>query len=641
MLRPQVGDIMPAARSVHSGYRFGGYEVDVEANELRKHGIRIKLQDQPFRILLLLLHNAGAVVSRDELRRQLWPNDTFVDFDNGLNAAIRRVRDALTDSADNPRYIETVPRHGYKFIAPVERISESPPALPQESSVAPSGLIAVRNRSWLPLTALGIVLCLLLLGLIFGFVLFRRSRRRATTLHSGPVRLVVLPFTNLTGDPSQEYFSDGLTEEMITQIGGMDPAHMAVIARTSVMHYKNTAKTVAEIGHELGVDFILEGSVRRAGERVRVSAQLIEVNSQMHLWARDFDRQLSDVLVMESDVAEQIAQQVEINLTPRPTRPARVNPDAYDSYLRGRYYWNRRTEQDLLRAIQLFEDATTHDPRYAPAFAGLADCYIMLGNWSFLRASEAYPEAKANAQKAVALDPNLADAEASLAFARFLYDWDWQTAERGFRRAINLNPNYASAHHYYAVYLISAGQTKDALNQITQAEQLDPFSPIIGAVHAWIYYLAGDYDAAIRQAAGVLDTDKDYAPAHMYIAEAQIQKHEYTDAIEHLQQAIASGNNSTELLAHLGQAYAGAGNRAMAEQVLMQLHNAANNRYVAGFALAEICAALHQNDCALQYLERAAEERFPWLVQLRIEPAFSSLRNDSAFEKIVEQIRAP
>ena len=632
-----------AVSSIQSGYRFGPFELNLRDGELRKHGIKIRLQDQPLKILRVLLENPGAIVTREQLRENVWASDTFVDFDNGLNAAIRRLRDALGDSAENPRYIETVPRHGYRFIFLVERSSpassepELQPSVPIETSHSETGGTQKKPRPtrtlWVAVTVLVFV------AVIFSY--FRILRRGHTQAKPEHMSIIVLPFVNLTGDASQEFFSDGLTEEMITELSGLDPARLAVVARTSAMQYKNSNKSVAQIARELGVNYVLEGSVRRSGNRVRVTAQLIEGNTQMHLWARDFDRELKDVLSIEREVADDIAQEITLRLAKRPQLPVSVNPDAHDAYLRGRYFWNRRTEQDLLRAIQLFQEAIDKDPKYAPAYSGVADAYIMLGNWRFLSPSEAYPKAKAAAQQAIAIDAELADATASLAFVSFLYDWDWAGAEKEFQRAIALNRNYASAHHYYAVYLMCAGRRDEALEQIQIAERLDPLSLIISAVHAWLYELSGDYDAAIRQGSAVVDMDQDYAPAHLYIGKAQLQKHEYYAAIANFKAAINAGDTSLEFISALAEAYALAGDRKIALEEKRRIQQIAKHRYVSAYELAQIDAALGDREAAIRELQTALDEHFPWMVLLGTAPEFVSFRNDPRFQNILDRVGLP
>ena len=629
-----------AVSSIQSGYRFGPFELNLRDGELRKHGIKIRLQDQPLRILRVLLENPGAIVTREQLRENVWASDTFVDFDNGLNAAIRRLRDALGDSAENPRYIETIPRHGYRFIFLVERslpASSEPelrPSTPVETSHSEIGRTPKKPR---PSRALWVAVTVLVLAAVI-FSYFRILRRGHTQAKPEHMSIVVLPFVNLTGDASQEFFSDGLTEEMITELSGLDPARLAVVARTSAMQYKNSNKSVAQIARELGINYVLEGSVRRSGNRVRVTAQLIDANTQMHLWAKDFDRALRDVLSIEREVADDIAPEITLRMAKRPQLRSTVDPDAHDAYLKGRYFWNRRTEQDLLRAIQLFQEAIDKDPKYAPAYSGVADAYIMLGNWRFLRPSEAYPKAKAAAQQALAIDPELADATASLAFASFLYDWDWTGAEKEFQRAIALNPNYASAHHYYAVYLMCAGRRDEALQQIQIAEKLDPLSLIISAVHAWLYELAGDYDAAMRQGSAVVDMDRDYAPAHLYIGKAQLQKHEYSSAIANFKEAIDSGNTSLEFLTALAEAHALAGDRKAAMREIARMKEVATHRYVSAYEFAQVNAALGDREASIRELQTALDEHFPWMVLLGTEPEFASFHNDPRFQNILHRV---
>src|SRR5262245_44424102 len=435
---------------------FASFEVDTASGELRRQGLKIRLQDQPFRLLVLLLERAGDVVTREEVREKLWPADTYVDFDHSLNTAVRKLREALGDSAETPRYVQTLARRGYRFIAPVARrrtaqVADSGNA--DAASVVPPATAqppaSARRRLILPMVIAIGVAALVAYGIV--------PRQGPATQSGRRLTLAVLPFDNLSGDADQEYLSDGLTEEMITQLARLEPDRLKVLARSSTWKYKRADRDIGQLRRELGADFVLEGSLRRAGERVRVTAQLVRGDDQSHVWAETYERELRDVLILQSEVAAAIARTIAVTLTPdaqaRLARARPVRSEAYQDYLRGRFFWNRRTAAALKQALGYFEKAIAADPGYAPAYSGLADSYSTLGASSVvggLPPREAMPKAKAAALEALRIDGTLAEAHVSLATIHLLYDWDSAACDKEFRRALELDPNYTAAHHWYS-----------------------------------------------------------------------------------------------------------------------------------------------------------------------------------------------
>jgi TolB-like protein/DNA-binding winged helix-turn-helix (wHTH) protein/Flp pilus assembly protein TadD len=480
--------------------RFGTYEVSFQSGEVRKAGLRIRIQQQPMKLLEILLERPAEVVTREELRGRIWPNESFGDFDQALNIAIAKLRSALGDSAENPRFIETLPKRGYRFIADVSIVdagartkrpeAEAEGMLGTESGHQVQGVgltIAPKRRLW-PTRP---VIVALVVGLsILAVWVFRSHGGSPTVIRS----LAVLPLDNLSGDASQDYFADGMTDELITDLAQISA--LRVISRTSVMVYKGARKPLSEIARELNVDAVVEGTVLRSGERVRITAQLIQAPADKHLWAESYEGDLHDTLALQKEVASAIAGQIRIELTPKEQAGLKnakvVNPEAYEAYLKGRYFWNRRTADGLKRAVDYFDQAIQKDPNYAQAYAGLADSYDLLGDWEYgvLAPNEAYPKAKAAAVKALELDNTLGEAHASLAFSLDVFDWDWGSAEREFRRAIALNPGYATAHHWYAWHLSEMGRNSEAIAEMRKAENLDPLSLIISADMAELLLVA-------------------------------------------------------------------------------------------------------------------------------------------------------
>ncbi len=496
--------------------RFGPFEADLHAGELRRHGLRIKLQEQPFQILAMLLERPGNVVTREELQKKLWPTDTFVDFDHGLGSAINKLRQALGDSAENPRYIETLPKRGFRFIAVVER---------------------GRGAS--------------------GYFIWQRWHTRGAP--QGKVMLVVLPFENLSRDPEQEFFSDGMTEEMITQLGGLEPQRLGVIARASAMQYKHSTKSAAQIGGELGVDYLLEGSARRAGGRVRITAQLIQVRDETHVWAESYEGDLRDILKLQREVAAAVAREIQLKLTPQQqarlgsTRP--VNPEAHEAYLKGRFFWNKFTVEGLLRSQEYFQQAIDKDREYAPAYAGLATSYALQGNLSVLPPQEAYPKSKAAAARAIQLDETVSLAHSALGWVTMFYDRDWAGAEREFKRAIEINPSNADAHQGHAFYFVVREQFDQALAEIQRAREFDPLSLIINSDVGFVEVFARQYDQALKQLQRTLEMDPNFPPAHWVLSYAYEAKGLFREANAEDLKAGALVRRNSSWVAEIQTAY--------------------------------------------------------------------------------------
>src|SRR5437762_1559648 len=470
--------------------RFGVFEVDLRAGELRKHGLQIRIQEQPFQVLAILLEHGREVVTREELQKKLWSADTFVDFDQGLNKAINKIREALSDSAETPRFVETVARRGYRFLAEVTVVDAAAQKGREPANKAafqtrdrdrtPSSGEQAARRRLIPSLARRISGSLLVLLLVILLAWTFHSRNRPPLAIRS---LAVLPLENLSADASQDYFADGMTDELITDLGQINS--LRVISRTSVMAYKGARKPLAQIARELNVDAVVEGTVFRSGNRVRITAQLIEAPEDKHLWSNEYEGDLRDTLTLQNQVAHAIAEHIRISLNPQEEAALKsikvVNPEAYVSYLKGRYFWNKRTADGLKAAVAYFNQAIEEDPNYARAYSGLADTYALLGDWQYavMTPKEALPKAKAAAIKALQLDSTLGEAHNSLAFCLDGFDWDFESAEKEFRRAIILNPAYASAHHWYAWHLALVGRKTEAIDEMRKEENLDTLSLII------------------------------------------------------------------------------------------------------------------------------------------------------------------
>src|SRR3984957_1535774 len=557
--------------------RFGVFEADVRTGELTKRGKRLRLQEQPFQLLAILLEKPGELVTREELSNRLWPQ-TIVDFDHGLNKAIGKIREALGDSSENPRFIETVARRGYRFLADVAVVPDGQPATVADdlAPLVDSGLRGRADAGKSPrrLTArawglFGFGLALVLAASL-SWILYPRS-------HSPPAirSLAVLPLENLSGDPAQDYFADGMTDELITRLAQINT--LRVISRTSVMTYKNARKSLPEIARELNVDAVVEGSVSRSGERVRITAQLIQVPADTHVWAQSYDEDFQDTLALQSKVARDIAEQIQVTLNRQEqaalVKSKTVNPEAYEDYLKGRYFWNKRTGDALKRAIDYFSHAIQTDPTYAEAYSGLADSYALSGDWEYgvLSPKDAFSKAKTAATKALALDDSLGEAHTSLAFALDLYGWDWDAAEGEYKLAIKLNPGYATAHHWYAWHLMVTGRNSEGISELRKAENLDPLSLIISADIADALCIAHLYDESVQQSKKTLEMDPGFAVTHYEMGQALTQKHMYDKAIAEFQRAIDLSGHNGAFDSNLAYAYALSGRKEEAIEIVKNL----------------------------------------------------------------------
>ncbi len=638
---------MPDDQAIRARLRFGVFELDLRAGELRKHGLRIRLQEQPFQILAMLVEYRGEVVTREEIQKKLWPADTFVDFDHGVNKAISKIREALGDSTESPRFVETVARRGYRFLAEVKPIeADSVPSLKlsAETHAPPQSLapVAAASESSTPNQS-AISLSLKILSLVLVLALasaaawkFHFSRNPSPAIHS----LAVLPLDSLSNDASQDYFADGMTDELISDLSQIGA--LRVISRTSVMSYKHARKPLPQIARELNVDAVVEGTVFRSGDQVRITAQLIEASTDKHLWSQSYEGELRDTLALQNKVAAAIADQIRIKLNPQEQAALKVakvvNPQAYESYLKGRYFWNKRTADGLKVALAYFNQAAEEDPTYAQAYSGLADTYALLGDWQYaaMTPKEALPKAKAAATKAIQLDNSLGEAHNSLAFCLDGFDWDFKSAGKEFQRALELNPGYATAHHWYAWHLALVGNDDDAIVEMKKAQNLDPLSLIINADLAELLVIAHSYDESIEQSRKTMEMDPNFALAHSQLAQAYLQKHMNAEAVAELQTALRLSPNSPAIIANLARAQVAAGNRQSALTLLNDLKKRSDPGFSHAPEIATIYAAFGQKDEAMTWIEKGFDERFNPGVLLR--PGFDPLRSDVRFQKLVQRI---
>ncbi len=630
-------------------YEFGPFRVDTEERLLLRGEEPVPLPPKAFDTLLILVNQSDRVVLKDDLMKTLWP-DSFVEEAN-LSQNIFVLRKALGETAQDASYIKTISGRGYRFAAQVKKVAGSEVVTVAESQVLPESQLgeipptkvsvsvgsARRDRSLAVMVAIGLLL-------VAGSWAWRASRPRASA-PTGRMMLAVLPFQNLTGDAEQEYFADGLTEELITKLGRLHPARLGVIARTSVMGYKHSDKRLDQIGRELGVQYVLEGSVRRSGDRVRITVQLISVADQSHLWADDYDRKLEDVLSVQDDVAIAVADQTQLKLDPTQqsdlTRNRTVIPEAYEAYLRGRFFWNKRTENGFRKSIEYYDTAIARDPTFAQAYAGLADAYVLLGGYGFEPQSIIMPKAKAAALKALTIDSRLADAYTSLAMIAMQYEWNWKEAEKNYKRAIELNPNYSVAHHWYGDgYLAAVGRLDEAIAQLRQAQELDPISLVIATDLAKRLCDVGKYDEGLQLFHRIIEIDSDFVVAHYFLAQAYERQGLYPEAIAELQK-IRTPDPSHSVASELGHVYALQGRRREALHIIDELQQESKLAYVDPWYVANVYVALGDRDVAITWLEKAYAQHSPAMNGLKIDANYAAIRTDPHFEDLVRRVGLP
>jgi len=570
---------------MESKVRFGGFELNLQTGELFKRGRKIRLQIQSFLILRSLLERPGEVVSREELRRKLWPSGIFVDFEVGVNTAINRLRNVLDDSPEEPRFIETLPRRGYRFIAPLERGGQDR-ILPRIGSLA------------------------------------------------------VLPLENLTGDVAQEYFVDGMTDALITRLAQIGA--LRVISRMSAMYYKGTHKKLPEIARELNVDAVVEGTVARSGSHVRVSAQLVDARTDQHLWARQYERELTDILRLQADVASAVAHEIQVTLTPqeqaRLTLTHPVDREAYEAFLRGRFFWNKRTEEGLKKGMEYFQQSVEKDPSYALAHAGLADSYSMLAFWGLAAPREVSPKAKAAADKALEIDENFGEGHAARGWVQFTYDWSWTAAEKELRRAIELNPGYATAHQWYSHLLVYQGRHAEAFMEVRRTLELDPLSQVMNASSAFVCLLARRFDEAIERSRKTIELHPDFPAPHLWLGWAYTEAGRLDEAVDQHKSAVKISAGAARFLSGLGHGYAVAGKTAGARRTLAKLEKMARARYVSAYDFAVVHAGLRDKQKLFSWLEKGYKERSTWLCLLKGDSRFDPFRSDPRFKRLLVRL---
>ena len=622
-----------------SSYQFGQFELDLRSYELKRDGQPLRLEKIPMELLIFLVEHHGELVARAQIIEKLWGKDVFLDTEQGINTAIRKVRQVLQDDSEQPQFLETVVGKGYRFVGEVtEKRKESPQSLKGSTTSARSPDHPNPTRHpWVFGTAIVLVISGAVLWTV-GVRIGRAIKPRITTsLHS----IAVLPLENLSGDPSQEYFADGITDALITQLAKLHG--LRVISRTSIMHYKSQRESLPNIARDLNVDAVVEGSVSRSGDHVRVTAQLIDARADRHLWAEEYNRDLRDVLSLQSELAHNIAEQVRATISSedqlRMARLGTVEPAAYESYLRGRSFWNQRTPAGLKQAVAHFQHAIELDPGFAEAYSGLADAYTALGYTSYWSPGDSFPKAREFAEKALQIDPSLAEARASLAYVKLYYDWDWKGAESEFQAAITTNPNYATAHHWYSVLLTARGRHEEASSEILRAHELDPLSVPISTDMGFELYYARRYEEAITQLRSVLQTSPKFPLAHLWLGRAYEQERMYPEAITEFEQAGTALKDWPVIIAAAGHTYGRWGHKSDATAALHRMDELAKEEYVTPYGVALVFAGLEDREQAMNWLQKAYEGRSHWLVWLNLDPRFDNVRFDPRFRELLRRMK--
>ena len=665
---------------LQNSIRFGEeFELDLRPRRLRRGSHVLKLERIPLEILILLLENRGEIVSRETIVARVWGNDVFLDTDNSIRGAIRKVRQVLKDDSETPRFIQTVTGRGYRFIAPIispEEEHSAEPATPETSIPATRSFVSetdnwpqggsvglvdqkqertaadladsetvwgeVRRPAWRWLFVGPVSLAVVSILSLLAVWVWRASR--VPTVFQGKTVLAVLPFDNLSRDPDQEFFSQGLTEEMIAQIGKLNRDRLKVVARSAVARYKGSSLSAKEIGKELNADYLVQGSVRLSSDRVRITVQLIQAHDQTDVWTESYDRELKDVLAVQDSVVRSIASEIHIALTDEQEKrfaaPRQISPEAYEAYLKGRYYWNKRTGESMQKAEQYFEQAIDNDPTYAAAYSGLADCNSGLTWHGFKSPADALPKAYAAARKALEINPESAEAHASLGLA-MSHGWDWNGAEAELRRALQLDPQYANAYHWYGDYLSIRSRHGEALAEAKHALELDPLNLMISTWVGLRYYLAHDYSRAIDQNRNSVELDPNFAAAHLLLGKDYLGAGLHSEAVNELKKAASLSGDSPLYTAQVAVALAVAGRNGDALRIAHELETVSRKRYVSPYGLAQIYAASNKKEETFKWLQAAYEGHAVWMGYLAVDPIFDRYRSEERFKDLLRRIGLP
>jgi TolB-like protein/DNA-binding winged helix-turn-helix (wHTH) protein len=626
---------------------FDSFEVDLHSGELRKNASRIRLQAQPFKLLVLLLANAGQVVTREEICRDLWPTNTFVDFEHSLAAAVNKIRDALGDSADTPKYVETLPKRGYRFIGKVK--SEPPVVIFPTETHESEGLAAVvapkAGISSTRMLVRALAVALAVAALVAAALFIWKSAGERVAISSPPRihSLAVLPVVNLSGDVGQDFFADGMTEELTTDLGKISA--LRVISRTSAMRYKDTKKPLREIARELNVDAVVEGTVARSGSHLRVTANLVQASPEKHLWAESYESEVGDALTLQGEIAQAVAREIQVKLTQQEQNllaaATRVNPEAHDLYLRGLYSMRGAESAGASeKAIKYFQQAIEKDPNYAVAYSALSRVYSVWIPGMTRSPRTLMPKAREFALKALTLDNTLADAHAVLGMIALFYDWDWSAAEKEYKQTMALNPNHVWAHERHARGLAAQGRKEEAIAEAKQVLALSP-TPSEWDYPIWVFILTRRYDLARERAQELLEVAPNWVWGHFELAQVDEQEGQLEEAAQEFLKADELFGMDPQRVTQLKVTLAKSGAKGYWKRTLENYKESAKSNYVPSVLVAEACVRVGDKECVFEWLERGFEERDDLMINLKVEPVFDSLRSDPRFQDLVRRVGIP
>lgn len=643
------------AFSPHGRVRFGAFEANLRTRRLYRGDELVRLQEKPFQVLATLLGNAGSVVTREDIRARVWPDDDYLDFDANLNTALNKLRRALGDLREQPAFIRTIPRTGYLFIAPTTLLPEEPAEEEKADSTAEAAAAAARApvrvelreaiASAVPavprksLESLWRYAALVVLAVGIGVAalqFFRPYSSWASRPIGGPAVLLVLPFDSPGGESGDTDFAGGLADVLITRMSGVNPGELTVIARTTAAQYRNAHKTAEQIGRELHVDYLLEGTVRRDRERERVFLWLVRTRDQVPVWAETYDRGAQDPLSAEDGISSHVAAILGAKFFGKSAiaaaEPAPANPEAREDYLKGRYFWNRLASTDLEKALTLYQSAIDKDPNYAEAYVGVAQTYAVLADWTLRHPAQTLPAAREAARKALEHDSALSEAHSVLGTVAWQYDHDWSAAEAEFAQAIQLSPSDATAHQWRGEFLAALGKFPEANRELETARQLDPLSRYIGTDQGYTYYLARDYPRALAALQRALELDPNFYAAHVYLAWTYMQQGQAKLMNDEFSRLLEFNHAAPDVVETFRHTAASGQVRDMYRWVLERQLKRRESTYSSPWRIATCYAALGEKDLAFQWMEKAMEEHDPQMARLRVDPMLDPLRDDPRFQ---------